>query len=277
MSLGFSIAICAVPYLEVLDREEETLAAKVLEVGGEGPALASEMNKARQRLAQAVEGVVRTLPTTVRSDLVTSRAIAYALVALADERMLHHPAGGLDRWREHLLEFQLYGSALAGQEVVRRAQDAAYGTMSDRPDESPGRGGASLLAPLYLALFRAGFEGSLRGDATSLATLVTSLEETVGVSGRHPAEVPVVARPRGRISLSPAPLALIGLILWLAAGVAVWLALPRDTLVLADRTAERIDASLSALLEAGGPLDRAMGPSKPPPADGGIVFDHKLP
>ena len=276
MSLGFSIALCAVPYLEVIDREEETLAARVLEVGGEGAALPSEMNKVRQRLAQAVEGVVRTLPTSVRSDLVTSRAIAYALVALADERMLHRPTGGLDRWREHLLEFQLYGSALAGQEVVRRAQDAAYGTMSDSPDEGQGRGGASLLAPLYLALFRAGFEGSLRGDAASLATLVTSLEETVGVSARPPAEVPVVARPRGRISLSPMPLAIVGLSLWLAAGVAVWLALPRDTLVLADRTAERIDANLSALLEAGGPLDRAMGPSKLP-ADGGIVLDDKRP
>ena len=265
MSIGYSIALGAVPVFDLLDAEEESLATRVLEATDDR-AVAAAMESSRRRLAQGVDSVVRSLPTAIRSDLTASRAIAYALIGLADERMLHHPAGGLDRWRERLLEFELYGSALAGQEVVTQARAAAHG-VSELSGSYPSRGGPSLLAPLYLAVFRAGFEGSLRGDMVGLSALIASLEEAVGA--RHPGAMEIAPDVRPvRIGLSPLLLAVVGLLAWLVSGFGVWLVLSGDSLAESDRLAARISAGLPASSDLLDPLDNSIGPSGLPPLDG---------
>ena len=263
MSIAFDIAIRAVPFLDLLDEEVENLAGQVLE-SGSGPSETAAMDVSRRRLAQGVDSFVRSLPAVVRNDVNTSRVAAYTLVGLADERMLHYPAGGLERWRERLLEFELYGSALAGQEIVSRARASTYGTVSDVDDNQSG--GAALLAPLYLAVFRSGFEGSLRGDVSELNTLLASLEETV--SSARPRSINVAAGERPpRVGLAAAPLAAIGFSIWLACSFTLWLALSSDTLKKADHIAQRIKAGLAVTPGAAPPLDRSIGPSGLPPLE----------
>ena len=269
MSIGFSIAIRAVPFFDLLDKEEESLAAQVLEARG-GSAANVAMDTSRRRLAQGIDAFARSLPTRVRSDMNTSRWAAYALAGLVDERMLHHPAGGLDRWREHLLEFELYGSALAGQEIVDRARTAAFGTMT-ATDFADDRGDPSLLAPLYLGLFRSGFEGALRGDISGLASLITSLEETVGAGRQVPDVITADMRPT-RVGLSSASMAVIGVTAWLVGGAGFWMMLSQDALEEAERIEERVLANLPVATGAPVPLEHSIGPSGLPP----LERDHRL-
>ena len=252
MSIGYSIAMGVVPFLDLLDEEEENLAEQVRDASG-AATVAAAMEASRRRLAQGVDAVVRALPVVIRNDLTASRSVAYALIGLADERMLHHPAGGLDRWRERLLEFDLYGSALAGQEVISRAQEAARDSDGD----------AGMFAPLYLAVFRAGFEGSLRDDTVGLASLIASLEEAVGAQRKRPTVLASDVRPT-RIGLAPLHMAVLGLGAWLVAGFAVWFALAGDALDESDRMAKRVEAGLPATADLG-PLERSIGPSNLPP------------
>ena len=256
MSIGIAVAVRAVPFFDLLDEEETSLAQQVFEGGG-GPAEAAAMEASRNRLARGVDAFVRSLPMAVRSDVNTARLAAYALVGLADERMLHHPAGGLDRWRERLLEFELYGSALAGQEIVSRARAATYSTLNAEKEGSGA--GAALLAPLYLAIFRAGFEGSLRSDSPGLSSLTASLEETVGAASGASMALATGTRP-ARLGLPAMSLAIIGLSVWLAGGLAAWLLLSADSLAEAGRIADRVAADLP-LTEDEAPLERSIGPS----------------
>ena len=264
MSIGYSIAIAAVPFFDLLDSEEESLAAQVLEAGDDR-SVAAAMEGTRRRLAHGVDAVVRSLPTAIRSDLTVSREVAYALIGLADERMLHHPAGGLDRWRERLLEFDLYGSALAGQEIAMQARNAAHGVSGSSGAGAAGSD-AALLAPLYLGVFRAGFEGSLRGDTVGLSSLVASLEEAAGAGRERPIDIAADVRPT-RIGLSPATLAALGLMAWLVCGPGVWYVLAVEPLKDTARIAERVSAGLPATTLLG-PLERSVGPSGLPPLDG---------
>ena len=254
MSIGFQVAVCAVPFFDLLDTEEQSLAARVAEAS-EDTAAAVAMQASRQRLAQGVDSVVRSLPAAVRSDLTASRAVAYALVGLADGRMLHHPAGGLERWRDRLLEVELYGSALAGQEVVAQARAAV--TATEGAPTQPGH--VPFLAPFYLGVLRAGFEGSLRGDAIGLSSLIATLEEVVGAHKQGALVVAPDVRPK-RMGLAPMTLAALGLAAWLAAGFAVWLALSGPSLEESDRMARRLGSGLpaTAVVE---PLNYSVGPS----------------
>ena len=261
MSIGFQVAVAAVPFFDMLDEEEDSLAKLVAE-SADPAVVTAAMDSCRRRLAQGIDAVVRALPAAVRSDLTASRAVAYALVGLVDGRMLHHPAGGLDRWRDRLLEFDLYGSALAGQEVVAQAQAAAHGVTEGA---APGVSDPVTLAPLYLGVLRAGFEGSLRGDTVGLSSLIASLEEVVGARREVPLEVAADARPR-RFGLAPMPLAALGAGAWLTAGLLVWLALSTKSLAESDRMAERISAGLPAASIVD-PLDRSVGPSGLPPLE----------
>lgn len=240
MSIGFQVAVCAVPFFDMLDEEEASLSTEVAEAS-DAAAGSAAMEQSRQRIARAVDRVVRSLPATVRSDLTASRAVAYALVGLADGRMLHRPAGGLEGWRERLLESELYGSALAGQEVVAQAQAAARGIAEGTPTVSH----PSTLAPFYLAVFRAGFEGSLRGDVVGLSSLVAALEEAVGAHRDGRLEVAPDMRPT-RVGIAPLPLAGMGLAAWLVAGFAVWFALFGTSFEEAERMANRVSAGLPA-------------------------------
>lgn len=253
MSIGFQVAVCAVSFFDLLDEEEQSLAAQVAESSEDAATVA--MQASRQRLAQGVDSVVRSLPATVRSDLAASRAVAYALVGLADGRMLHRPAGGLERWRDCLLEFELYGSALAGQEVVAQARAAV--TVTQGAPTEPGR--LSFLAPFYLGVFRAGFEGSLRGDAIGLSSLIAALEEAVGAHGQGALEVAPDIRPT-RMGLSPLPLAALGLATWLVAGFSVWFALSGRSLEESGTMAQRLGNGLPVTAVAD-PLHYSVGPS----------------
>ncbi len=267
MSLGFTIAIAAVPFLDMLDVEEDALSQQVREANTDAAAIAA-MDQTRRRLAQGVDAFVRSLPSLIRNDANSARAAAYALVGLVDERMLHHPAGGLDRWRDRLLEFELYGSALAGQEVVARAREAAYGSSFA---EAGGQGAPSgVLAPLYLGVFRAGFEGSLRGDPVALTTLITSLEESVGAEAPGNQPVPTYVRPK-RLPVAPPVLVVLGFAAWLVAGFAMWATLPHDLFRDAERVRDRVVLGLPVTPTDVDPLERSIGPSGLPsmaPTDG---------
>ena len=246
MSTAHTVAVAAVPFFDLLDREVTGLVAQVNDAEGDRGVLAA-MEDCRRRLAQGVDGFVRSLPAAIRNDANLSRAAAYSLVGLADERMLHYPAGGLERWRDRLLEFELYGSALAGQEIIRSAQSAAQGASQNE------------LGVLYLALFREGFEGSMRGDALALSSLTSSLEETLGVIRDPALELLGEGGPK-RVGVAPVPFALAGIALWLLGGFGVWLTLPAETLGEADRLAGRVRVGLPAQAAELAPLERPLGP-----------------
>ena len=260
MSIGFQVAVCAVPFFDLLDEQEESLAALVAEASDEAAATVA-MQACRQRLAQGIDSVVRSLPATVRGDLAASRAVAYALVGLADGRMLHRPAGGLERWRECLLEFELYGSALAGQEIVAQARAAV--ALPEGAVTEPGHLG--FLAPFYLGVFRAGFEGSLRGDAFGLTSLIVALEEVVGTHHLGATKVAPDVRP-SRLGVAPLPLAALGLTAWLVAGFAVWFALCAQSLDDSVRMTQQLTSGLPATAVADF-VDDTVGASGPA-ADG---------
>jgi len=262
MSLGYTIAIHAVPFFDLLDREVKTVAEAVfgsaeeetsdaaalalppgtgLEPRSQTPAgqsVDTVMATSRRRLAMGVDAFVRRLPSAVRNDSNTTRAAAYALVGLADERMLHYPTGGLDAWGERLLESELYGSALAGQEIIRQA----------RLTTQQGEGGVGLLAPLYLAILREGFEGSLRGDVLSLSSLTSILEDSVGAIRGIQGAVANDIGPK-RVAAPLGFLAIASFALWLGIGPALWWVLAEDSLSDANRVTERIEAGLAATLE----------------------------
>lgn len=212
------------------------------------------MAASRQRLSRGVDTFVRNLPAAVRNDAGMARTAAYALVGLADEKMLHYPAGGLETWRDRLLEVELYGSALAGQEIIRQAADSAQSV-----GEAGQAGTPALLAPLYLALLREGFEGSLRGDALGLSVLTTTLEETVGAVRMLPGNMVLDAGP-SRIGVPPAPLAIAGFALWLLGGLLLWIVLAAGDLEDAERMADRVGSGLPALQRQS---TRPLGPSRP--------------
>ena len=233
MSMGIDVAVVSIGFLDRLDSEECELAARVQEADGDGRRVEAAMDASRRRLAREIEATIRRLPRLVGSDPGLSREIGYALAGLADERILHHPAGGLGAWRERLLEIELYGSALAGHEVIERAEAAAYACPEG---DGPARAGPGLLAPFYLAVLRSGFEGELRGDPRREA-LVAALVEAVG----GPPASPLPAGERKlRSRVRPLALALAGLVAWLVTGAAVWWVLAAEPL----RDAEALVAKL---------------------------------
>lgn len=259
MSLGLIIAIRAVPFLDLLDREVESVASDLAETGDRAPSFpTSRMDTSRRRLAHAIDAFVRSLPASIRNDTNMSRATAYALVALADERMIHHPADGMAHWRDHLLEYDLYGSALAGQEIVARARASTYGAATGAGSGS--EGDSALLAPLYLGIFRAGFEGGLRGDGEELSALISALEDTIGANRNPMPDAGIRRRPRLAGAASPV-LMLAGALVWLLSGVGLWATLPQDALRDAGHLAGRISAGLPAVSDRSDPLEHSIGPS----------------
>lgn len=244
MSIGFTIAISVVPFLDLLDREESELGGLIFASENAQEADAA-VDGARRRLLAGVDAVVRSLPSSVRSDQSLSRAVGYTLIGLADERMLHHPTGAVERWRERLLEVELYGSALAGQEIIRRARAAVHlGPSGFR--EGPGSmESSSVLAPLYLGVLRAGFEGSLREDEPALRSLITGLEESVGTRAPERVSARPVAdeRPR-RLGVSLRGMIAVGVATWLGVSGGAWYLATRDSLHASAVLADRIRAGL---------------------------------
>ena len=256
MSAGYVVALSAVPFIDLLAEQESALVAVLLGADGEpvdAHVAANAVGATRRRLIQGVDSAVRSLPAAVRGDQSASKAFAYALVALADERMLHHPTGAIERWRTRLLETELYDTALAGQEVVRRARAAA---LSDAELETGVKAmeDSSIFAPLYLALLRAGFEGSLRGDPVGLSALVASLEEAT--ASARPADrrtftlPPATDRP-ARSAVSPRALAVIAFLVWLLGAPALWYGITGDALDRSATVAERLRAGLPPSASSG--------------------------
>ena len=267
MIAGHAVAISAAPFIDLLTEQESALVAVLLGTDGApvDPHVAGNaLETTRRRLIQGVDSAVRSLPAAVRGDQRASKAFAYALVALADERMLHHPTGAIERWRARLLETELYDTALAGQEVVRRARAAA---LSDAEFETGMKvmEDSSVFAPLYLALFRAGFEGSLRGDPVELSALVASLEEataSVRPTDRRALVFPSGADRPARSAISPRALAVIAFLVWLLGGPALWFGLADISLQQSATMAERLRAGLpvaapsNAFIHGIGPTSR---------------------
>ena len=249
MNAGYTIAVCAIPFLERLAGEEAKVASTIAQSAeGGSEAIEQAISSARQQLIQGVDDAVRALPGPVRGEPGLAKAFAYGLVGLADERMLHQPTGTVEQWRDALLEADLYDTAIAGQEIIRRARAAALaagagvGEEEERAEE-----GTRIFGPFYLALLRAGFEGALRGDARALAALTESLEEAAACTHRaEPMRIaapPKSARP-SRSPMSPRSLALIACIAWLAEGPVLWSVLSGATLAETQEAAERLRASL---------------------------------
>ena len=273
MIAGHAVAISAAPFIDVLAEQESALVAVLLGTDGASvdPHVAGNaLETTRRRLIQGVDSAVRSLPAAVRGDQRASKAFAYALVALADERMLHHPTGAIERWRARLLEAELYDTALAGQEVVRRARVAA---LSDAEFETGMKvmEDSSVFAPLYLALFRAGFEGSLRGDPVELSALVASLEEataSIRPADRRALVFPSAADRPARSAVSPRALAVIAFLVWLLGGPALWFGLADVALRQSATMAERLRAGLPVAARSDAFI-HGIGPtSRPEPGIG---------
>jgi len=86
------------------------------------------------------------------------RRAQYVMAALADEIFLYLDWPGREAWRTHLLEFKLFQSYRAGEEVFRRIE--ALLRTRDPADME--------LAKIYLMALALGFRGALRGpEATA--------------------------------------------------------------------------------------------------------------
>ena len=250
MNAGYAIATAAIAFFDALDEQEETLASEVLDASDDN-AKNNSMETAGRRLAHEIDRVVRSLPGTARE---SAAEVGYALAGLADERILHHPAGGLQSWQNHLLERKLYGSSLAGEHIVRNARACAreFGPKSGTEDAG------TTLAPLYLGIFRAGFEGALRGDGPGLANVISLLEETVGTKHHKPGALAAERRP-GRFPLSPGVLIAIAIAAWTIPAALTWQVLAGDALAESERLAERLRESLGAESDRSG-LEQSFGP-----------------
>ena len=265
MNAGYTIAVCAIPFLERLAVEEAKLASTIAQGGeDEGDAIEQAITSARQQLVRGVDEAVRALPGPVRGEPGLAKAFAYGLVGLADERMLHQATGTVEQWRETLLEAELYDTAIAGQEIIRSARAAALAAGAGVGEEE-GRAeeGAQIFGPFYLALLRAGFEGALRGDARALAALTESLEEAAACTHRAErtriAAPPKSARP-SRSPMSPRSLAFIACMVWLAEGPVLWSVLSGRTLAETDAAAQRLRASLPPRAQSD--AARGIGPTR---------------
>ena len=259
MDAGYAVAACALPFITGLEREISALAG--VGVAGDGDVCvdgveAPSLESARRRLAHAADAAVRALPRASAGVPGAAAAFAYGLVGLADERMLHHPAGLIEGWRARLLETELYASAVAGEEVVRRARSAA------RAGHDPGDDDGGLGPTFYLALMRAGFEGELRGDRGGLAELVSALEEAAGIRGidlSSSSDLTPAGLRVHRGALSPGVLAGAAALVWLASAPVLWTVFAGPALAESTYMAERLRAGLDVSVGADAPV-HGIGP-----------------
>lgn len=142
-------------------RESEALPVPALAVVG-GPDLgslaASPVAVMPSAIWQALLGMLNRQEAEVRRTdgeyaAAYYRRAQYLMAALADETFLYLDWPGRDAWRANLLEFKLFQSYRAGEEVFRR-MDALLRTRDPADLE---------LAKVYLLALGLGFRGSLRG------------------------------------------------------------------------------------------------------------------
>lgn len=142
-------------------REAEVLPVPVLAVvGGQdlGTRSSSPVAVMPSAIWQALLGLLNRQEAEVRRTggeyaAVLYQRAQYVMAALADETFLYLDWPGRDAWRANLLEFKLFQSYRAGEEVFRR-MDALLRTRDPADLE---------LAKIYLLALGLGFRGSLRG------------------------------------------------------------------------------------------------------------------
>jgi type VI secretion system protein ImpK len=127
-------------------------------VGGAVPVPAAAPAVAPATVWQALLGVLSRQEAEVRRSggeyaSAIYRRAQYVMAALADEIFLYLDWPGREAWRTNLLEFKLFQSYRAGEEIFRRIE-ALLRTRDPADSE---------LARIYLMALALGFRGELRG------------------------------------------------------------------------------------------------------------------
>lgn len=133
-------------------------AGALMLVGGAVPAPAAAPAVAPAAVWQELLGVLSRQEAEVRRSggeyaLAIYRRAQYVMAALADEIFLYLDWPGREAWRTSLLEFKLFQSYRAGEEVFRRIE-ALLRTRDPADSE---------IAKIYLMALALGFRGELRG------------------------------------------------------------------------------------------------------------------
>ncbi len=151
-----------VRWKRLASREAEALPVPVLAVVGGGETAirqgGSPVGVMPSAIWQALLGLLNRQEAEVRRTggeyaSALYRRTQYVMAALADETFLYLDWPGRDAWRANLLEFKLFQSYRAGEEVFHRI-DALLRTRDPADLE---------LARIYLLALGLGFRGSLRG------------------------------------------------------------------------------------------------------------------
>jgi type VI secretion system protein ImpK len=127
------------------------VSAPVPGISGPAPVATSAVWQALVGLLNRQEAEVRRSGGEYASAIY--RRAQYVMAALADEIFLYLDWPGRDAWRTQLLEFKLFQSYQAGEEVFRRIE-AVLRTRDPADAE---------LARIYLMALALGFRGALRG------------------------------------------------------------------------------------------------------------------
>jgi type VI secretion system protein ImpK len=151
-----------VRWKRLASREAETLPVAALAIVGGGETAVrqggSPVGVMPSAIWQALLGLLNRQEAEVRRTggeyaSALYRRVQYVMAALADETFLYLDWPGRDAWRANLLEFKLFQSYRAGEEVFRRI-DALLRTRDPADLE---------VARIYLLALGLGFRGSLRG------------------------------------------------------------------------------------------------------------------
>jgi type VI secretion system protein ImpK len=168
------------------------------------------------------------------------RRAQYVMAALADEIFLYLDWPGREAWRANLLEFKLFQSYRAGEEIFRRIE-ALLRTRDPADSE---------LAKIYLMAIALGFRGELRGPEGQARVDVYRRELYTFLTNRDPGtprepqslfpdayQSNVEASGAGRRLSAARRWLLAGLLLalvWIVASHRVWLGLVEDLSPLVD-------------------------------------------
>lgn len=214
-------------------------------VGAAGAAGAVTPSVAPATIWQALLGLLNRQEAEVRrtggeyASAIYRRA-QYVMAALADEIFLYLDWPGREAWRANLLEFKLFQSYRAGEEIFRRIE-ALLRTRDPADSE---------LAKIYLMAIALGFRGELRGPEGQARVDVYRRELYTFLTNRDPGtprepqslfpeayQSNVEASGAGRRLSAARRWLLAGLLLalvWILVSHRVWLGLVEDLSPLVD-------------------------------------------
>jgi type VI secretion system protein ImpK len=211
---------------------------------GSGPGSGATI--AQATVGQALLGLLNRQEAEVRRNggeyaSAIYRRAQYVMAALADETFLYLDWPGREAWRTNLLEYKLFQSYRAGEEVFRRIE-ALLSTRD--PAESD-------LARVYLMTLALGFRGKLRGPEGEVRVDTYRRDLYTFLSNRDP------GTPREPRSLFPAAYqsnfesagasrrlsasrrwllgGLLLALLWIVVSHRVWIGITEDLWPLVDR------------------------------------------